>query len=219
MMRKYILILFFITSFFVNAQTINQLPVQLVYFNATKLENNFVLLQWGTATETNNFGYNVERSTNQADWIVMGFVPGNGNSFSPKDYLFIDSTIVDAGDYYYRLRQFDFDGAENISDIVGVVIQSVENSEQLPNGFYLFNNYPNPFNPTTTLQFYNPVTQRVKIDIYDISGSVVKSISNDIFSFGIHKILIDLNHQASGIYLIRIETKSNIYTQKIILIK
>ena len=216
MIKKIFIISNFLLMTFLYAQS--HLPVQLVYFNGTIIENNFVLLQWGTATETNNFGYNIERSEDQINWTVLGFVPGNGNSFSPKDYLFIDSSVF-SGNYFYRLRQYDFDGAENLSDIVSVIIQSLKEYQNYPNSFYVHNAYPNPFNPSTTLQFDNPIPQRIKIGVYDIRGRLVKLLPDDFFSAGTNKIKIDLNHHSTGIYLIKIETKLNIYIQKIILIK
>jgi len=220
-MKKILLIILLLINFESFAQSNSTLPVQLVYFNATTLSNNQVLLQWGTATETNNYGYNLERSEYQSNWEILGFIPGNGNSFSPKNYEFVDSTITHGGDYYYRLRQFDFDGAENISEIVSItiVIESVGDNPSELSDFYLFNNYPNPFNPATTLQFFNPITQRFKIDVYNIQGEIVKSIIEDILPKGINKFAFDLNQLASGIYLIKLETKSNIYIQKIILLK
>jgi len=220
-MKKFLFIILLFINLVSLAQSNSILPVQLVYFNATTLSNNQVLLQWGTATETNNYGYNLERSENQSNWEILGFIPGNGNSFSPKNYEFIDSTITHGSDYYYRLRQFDFDGSENISEIVSItiIIEAVENHPGELNNFYLYNNYPNPFNPATTLQFFNPIAQHLKIDVYDIQGEKVKQIIEDILPKGINKYEFDLNQQTSGVYLIKLETKSNIYIQKIILLK
>jgi hypothetical protein len=212
-------LLFFSAEIYLS-QVSNHLPVQLIYFNGTIINQTSVLLQWGTATETNNFGYNVERSVNKTNWEVLGFVQGNGNSFSPKDYSFIDSTITTSGQYHYRLRQFDFDGAENISEIVTLeIIVSVRNDLSPINDFKLFNNYPNPFNPSTTVSFYNPVFQKIEISLYTSQNEYVRTIKNEFFEKGLQKIQVDLSHNASGVYLIFVKLNDKFYAQKINFIK
>jgi len=214
------LLLFFSFAENVLAQGVDHLPVQLIYFNGDVINQTSVLLQWGTATETNNFGYNVERSVNKTNWEVLGFVQGNGNSFSPKDYSFIDSTITTSGQYHYRLRQFDFDGAENISEIVTLdIVVSVRNDLSPLNDFKLFNNYPNPFNPTTTVSFYNPIFQKIEISLYTSQNEYVRTIKNEFFEKGLQKIQVDLSHNASGVYLIFVKLNDKFYVQKINFIK
>lgn len=220
-MKKNILFFcFFAIINFTSAQNFETLPVQLVYFQGTLLQNNQVLLQWGTATETNNFGYNVERSINNQGWEVLGFVQGNGNSFSPKDYMFIDSVITISGQYDYRLRQFDFDGTENVSEIVSVqIVTEIKDEIKQPDNFILYNNYPNPFNPSTTISFYNPKPQKIEVSLYNSNNQFVKNIKNDFFEAGNHKLKVDLSHYVSGVYLIFFKLNDKFYVQKINFIK
>ena len=159
-------IVFFLlnTLFIINliAQKPNDtLPVELVYFNGN-VEGNTIQLFWGTATEINNFGFNVQRSVDSLNWDLIGFVFGHGTSFSPKDYSFTDTTIIESNTYYYRLQQIDNDGKLEYSEVItfSISITSVELEDNIPIEFSLSQNYPNPFgeaipsgNPTTKIRY------------------------------------------------------------------
>ena len=75
------------------------LPVELAFFTA-KLNGSNVELRWRTETEVNNYGFDIERTKDNSDWLMIGFVEGHGNSNSPKQYSFIDSDIDLSGNYY-----------------------------------------------------------------------------------------------------------------------
>jgi hypothetical protein len=116
----------------------------------------------------NNYGFEVERSTKKDKWIVLGFVEGHGNSYSPKEYEFIDdlSSFVDntyADSLKYRLKQIDLDGAYEYYFLTPAVdlrtITGIDH-EIIPAKFELFQNYPNPFNPTTTIKYSIPALSR-----------------------------------------------------------
>ena len=139
-------IVFFLlnTLFIINliAQKPNDtLPVELVYFNGN-IEGNTIQLFWGTATEINNFGFNIQRSVDSLNWDVIGFVFGHGTSFSPKDYNFTDTTIVESNTYYYRLQQIDNDGKLEYSEVItfSISITSVELEDNIPIEFSLSQN-------------------------------------------------------------------------------
>jgi len=121
------------------------LPVELAFFTG-KLIGTQVELRWRTETEINNYGFYIERITENSDWLVLGFVEGHGNSNSPKYYNFDDTDIRQSSNYYYRLKQIDNDGTFEYSDIVTVTFG-------VPVFFALSQNYPNPFNPETRINF------------------------------------------------------------------
>jgi hypothetical protein len=152
----------------------NTLPVELVYFNGN-VEGNTIQLFWGTATEINNFGFNIQRSVDSLNWDVIGFVFGHGTSFSPKDYNFTDTTIVESNTYHYRLQQIDNDGKYEYSEVLtfSITITSLDLEDYIPIEFSLSQNYPNPFgeaipsgNPTTKIR-------------YTISNNVIPVSSSD----------------------------------------
>ncbi len=121
------------------------LPVELTSFSAATIGST-IKLNWQTATEVNNYGFEVERRALSAErqaWEKIGFVNGNGNSNSPKDYSFVDDK-VSSGKYSYRLKQIDNDGQFEYSKTINVDFNGVKK-------FELSQNYPNPFNPTTTI--------------------------------------------------------------------
>ncbi|MGD8782150.1 MAG: hypothetical protein PVH88_24695, partial [Ignavibacteria bacterium] len=124
------------------------LPVELTFFNVLQLGSDVKLL-WQTATEVNNYGFQVERlkikdkskeTTSSQSWKNVGFVNGNGNSNSPKSYSYTDIPTGGAT-FKYRLKQIDFDGAYEYSDEVEVTLDAITE-------YSLEQNYPNPFNPT-----------------------------------------------------------------------
>lgn len=128
------------------------LPVELSSFSAVILDGG-IKLKWRTETEVSNYGFEIERLRDPRinefqDWVTVAFVPGNGNSNSPKEYSFIDNNIS-TGKYSYRLKQIDTDGEFEYSKVIEININS-------PNCFELSQNYPNPFNPVTTIRFSLP---------------------------------------------------------------
>ncbi|NUN08890.1 MAG: hypothetical protein HUU54_06920, partial [Ignavibacteriaceae bacterium] len=150
----------------------NSLPVELISFSI-KVVNNNIALNWQTATEINNFGFEVERSTDKSNWSKIGFVQGAGNSNSPKNYSYTDNTAV-SGKYFYRLKQVDTDGTFDYSPVVEVDMGI------LPGGYRLEQNYPNPFNPSTSIKFAFSKDTKAAIKVYNALGVEVREIYNGI---------------------------------------
>ena len=193
------------------------LPVELTTFTANLIEKN-VQLAWTTATEVNNYGFEVERkfqrnlSENVLDWEKVGFVHGHGNSNSPKYYHFYDDGISRDGLYFYRLKQIDIDGQYEYSDIVEV------NIEITPE-FSLSQNYPNPFNPVTKINFNIPEDGIVTISIYNILGEKIAVLLNQHLLKGSHSVDFDGNHINSGVYFYRLEYMNNSIVKNMTLVK
>jgi len=164
----------------------------------------------------NNYGFEIERLQDYKieklqDWKTIGFVEGNGNSNSPKDYSFFDDNIL-AGTYSYRLKQIDTDGKFEYSKIVQVDFN-------LPEKFELYQNYPNPFNPSTTISFSLPQSTNVKISVYNLIGEKVDEIVNSFLDAGIHRIIFNASNLHSGMYIYKLEAGNISLTKKMILIK
>lgn len=165
-------------------------PVELTSFSA-KLLNRKVILSWETATEVNNFGFEIQRKTTGA-WEKIGFVNGSGNSNSPKNYSFIDENLFGGTNFEYRLKQIDADGAYQYSHTVEVNIHPTE--------YQLSQNFPNPFNPSTTIEYALPFNSKVNLVIYNSIGEVVDELANTNQIAGYHSIKFNADRLSSGIY-------------------
>ena len=144
------------------------IPVELTSFTAG-LSGQEVILNWTTATEINNQGFEIERHTTTSNWETIGYVPGFGTTTEPKTYSYTDDNIV-TGTYTYRLKQVDYDGTFSYSDEVEVEVDFA------PSDFALFQNYPNPFNPSTSVRFQVPQTSSVTVIIYNMLGQEVRTL-------------------------------------------
>ena len=190
------------------------LPVELSSFSASIIGSS-VKLNWKTETEVNNYGFEVERASLSASpirvWEKIGFVNGNGNSNSPKNYSYEDKNVT-AGKYSYRLKQIDNDGQFEYSKAIEVDLGA-------PNKFELSQNYPNPFNPTTTIKFSLPEAGNVKLTLFNILGQEVKTLVNESKESGVHTINFNASELNSGIYIYKLESGSFTQTRKMTLVK
>ncbi|MGD8781551.1 MAG: T9SS type A sorting domain-containing protein [Ignavibacteria bacterium] len=190
------------------------LPVELTSFSALILDNA-VELNWNTATEVNNYGFEVERCETQdvrsEMWEKIGFVNGHGNSNSPKSYSFTD-TPTGGTTFKYRLKQIDFDGAYEYSDEVEVSLDAITE-------YSLEQNYPNPFNPTTTIKYQIPETGNVTLKIYDVLGREVKTLVNETQIIGVYSVEFNASKLASGVYISRLTAGNFVEKRKMLLVK
>jgi len=185
-------------------------PVELTSFAAT-VSGSSINLRWSTATELNNSGFDIERRSNTSDWTKISFIPGFGTTSETKSYSFSDNNLS-AGKYCYRLKQVDFDGTFEYSNVVEGEVIAV-------NKFELSQNYPNPFNPSTSIRFNLPVASNVKLSVYNLLGQQVKSIVNGFRTAGSHTVTFDASDLSSGVYIYRIEANNFTQTRKMTLIK
>ena len=188
------------------------LPVELSSFTA-KASNDQVHLRWETKTEVNNFGFEIERASTSPvqEWIKIGFVEGNGNSNSPKEYSFIDKNVL-SGNYAYRLKQIDTDGQFKYSPEVNVVVE-------VPTDYALEQNFPNPFNPSTTIKFSIPEAGMVKLTIFDLLGQEVKILVDEPRQAGSYTELFNASGLNSGVYFYELRVNELILTKKMQLLK
>lgn len=186
-------------------------PVELTNFTAMMKGNN-ITLNWKTATEVNNYGFEVQKSSDNSSWNKIGFVNGAGNSNSPKEYTYTDKLSNINGKFYYRLKQIDNDGTISFSKVVEVL-----NSK--PSTLNLSQNYPNPFNPSTVIKYQIPVDARVSIKVYNVLGNVVATLQNGFQTAGEYSVSVDGSNLASGVYFYKIEAGDFSATKKMLLTK
>jgi hypothetical protein len=193
----------------------NQTPVELVLFTAVNTGRT-VELNWETATETNNKGFEVERSQNtkfqsQSDWINIGYVEGNGTSTESHSYSFNDENIQ-PGKYHYRLKQIDFNGRFEYT-------QAIEVEVSTPEDFSLEQNYPNPFNPTTSINFTLPQISIVTLKVYDVLGREISTLVNEEREAGSYSFKFNGSELSSGFYFYTVNAGNYTSTKKMLLIK
>ena len=189
----------------------NPYPVELVNFTANFIKNS-VHLNWNTATEVMNYGFDIERSVNGSDWSKIGFINGYGNSNVPHYYTYKDENVDVPGNYKYRLKQIDTDGKFEYSPIAETVVFG-------PDSYTLSENYPNPFNPTTTIEYQVPTDSKVNLKIIDILGRDIETLVDEEVTAGKHKVIFDASSLSSGIYIYQLRTNDKIITRKMMLLK
>ncbi|MBE0551659.1 MAG: T9SS type A sorting domain-containing protein [Ignavibacterium sp.] len=192
----------------------NSIPVELTSFTASALDGN-VVLNWITATELNNSGFQIERRKTKdeksEEWRSIGFVSGNGTTTEKSFYSFTDQNPV-AGKSYYRLKQIDFDGSFEYSSIVEVDFN-------LPIVFSLEQNYPNPFNPATSIQYTIRSKQNVQLLVYNVLGKEIATLVNEEKPAGDYKVNFDASKLSSGVYFYQLQAGSFVEAKKMILIR
>ena len=197
-------------------------PVELLSFSSS-VTANVVTLQWSTATELNNLGFEIERSRNKTDWQLVGFREGNGSTTEPQQYSYSDYLInIEFSKFYYRLKQIDFSGSFEYSYMVEVQL--------LPTEFSLSQNYPNPFNPTTKIKFEIPPQQNpllggdyrgglITLKVYDVLGNEIATLVNEEKPAGNYEVDFDANGLTSGIYFYKLQTEKYSSIKKMIYLK
>ncbi len=193
------------------------LPVELASFTANITNTRGVTLNWRTAKETNNKGFEIERKNIDGIWAKVGYMDGKGTTNTETSYKFDDKKL-NSGKYNYRLKQVDYNGNFAYHNLTGTI------EVGLPTSLDLSQNYPNPFNPTTKIDFQLPSDGKVTILIYDMTGrEVQKLLNNELRSAGYHTIDFNGSKIASGAYFYRIiaesNAKLNVMTKKMLMIK
>ena len=165
-------------------------PVELISFTSNIVDGK-VILNWSTASEINNHGFEVERRSGDEDWRIIGFVEGKGTSTEIQNYSFIDDLFsVNNPKLYYRLKQIDLNGSFEYSDIIEVELNILKDLK-------LEQNYPNPFNPTTKIKFTIPLSPLlggdgrgglVTLKVYDVLGNEIATLVNEELPAGEYEV-------------------------------
>lgn len=188
----------------------NVTPVELISFTVI-VKDKKVILSWQTATELNNYGFDIERKINDETWDILGFVEGHGNSNTPNFYSFIDNTPMGGNKYLYRLKQIDLNGKYEYSNEIEV--------EMTPGKYLLYQNYPNPFNPSTKIMYRIVNESKVVITVYDILGKEVETLVNEIKEPGTYELELNAHRLASGTYIYRLVAGDYVESKKMILLR
>jgi photosystem II stability/assembly factor-like uncharacterized protein len=188
----------------------DDIPVEL-YLLYAAISGSGVELQWSTATEMNNRGFEIERKQDNTEWEVLGFIPGSGTTAEKKEYSFIDENIT-AGKYNYRLKQIDYDGSFEYSNVLEITFDRVYE-------YALAQNYPNPFNPYTTIKYSLPRQGRVTIIIYDALGREIVKLIDQEKPAGEYSIEFNASGLPSGVYVYRMQADGFTQSRKLLYMK
>jgi len=149
------------------------------------------------------------------NWKSIGFINGHGTTTESKSYSFTDKDLTE-GKYRYRLKQIDFDGSFEYSNVISVELD-------LPTKFTLEQNYPNPFNPSTKISWQSPVGSWQTLKVFDVLGKEVATLVNEYKDAGSYEVEFSpassIKNLTSGIYFYQLKAGEFHETKKMLLIK
>ena len=190
------------TPYILKDSLTTSLPVTFINFNGV-LQNNTAVLNWSTANESNNKGFEVEKSTDGQTYTSIGFVNGHGNSSTINNYNFIDAKLF-SGANYYRLKQIDNDGKFDYSSVIKIDFMK-----------FAWKIYGNPVN-NSHIQLMLDKQANVSVQILSLNGSVVQIISKGNLAAGDYSIPLNLNNAGAGVYLVKLLIDNQSYTSRIV---
>lgn len=181
------------------------LPVELIQFNASALEKS-IQLEWKVANEINNAGFEILRSIDGRTFDFIDFIEGRGTAYETKNYNYQDHGVIDNQRYYYRLRQVDFDGQFEYSEVV--------TAELKVNATFAGTFFPNPTESSTSIEIFSPEASAWKVSFYDLSGKLIfKELRH--LNRGSNILSFDLATLQNGLYHVQFESPSMYFFKKI----
>mgnify|MGYP000051744754 CR=1 FL=1 len=187
------------------------LPVQIINFNI-RTNAKLIQLLWQTATEQSNYGFEVERKSLNDLWQKVDFVQGKGTTTTTNNYQYTDYNVHEGKTYTYRLKQIDTDGKVNYSQEQSITVG-------VPTSPSLSPNYPNPFNPTTMINYQLAEKGKVILKVYNVLGKEVATLVNEEQSAGVYSVKFNASLLSSGVYFYKITSGSFIDMKKMVLLK
>jgi lysophospholipase L1-like esterase len=192
-------------------------PVKLSLFQADFVPFEGVSLLWRTHQERHTLGFELSRAAHPDEPFepVSPLIASN----SSREYHYIDDSVPESvrRTLYYKLTAVDLDGQKSEQGVIRI-------DSQIPSEFKLYPNFPNPFNPQTTIRFALPVTGQVSMAIFDVLGKRVRTLANSRMNAGYHQLTWDgLNDQgatvASGSYYLIVQTSGHRESRRLILVR
>ncbi|MCX6601557.1 MAG: T9SS type A sorting domain-containing protein [bacterium] len=193
-----------------------QLPVELLSFQVAQ-DGNAVVLRWATASERDNDYFRIERRTSSAWSTVAARIRGAGSSSVTHTYSYRDATVEAGTIYEYRLTSVDYNGTVHALGTQSIPV--VQHDPVMVSEYRLYPNYPNPFNPTTTIAFDLAEAGHVSLRVYDVMGREVAVLVNGNLPAGRHREVFDAQGLPSGVYVYKLTSGSFTDMQKMVLLK
>jgi hypothetical protein len=201
----------------------NPLSVELSSMSAEGSRNT-AILRWTTESETSNAGFDIERKIKlllptdgqegsaEGEWVRIAFVEGAGTTDKKQEYRYVDRT-VQPGTYLYRLKQIDTDGRSKYLPVIEVTVGGV------PEEFMLYQNFPNPFNPSTQIVYSVPTAAAVRLSVFDLLGQELEVLVNETKEVGNHSTQFNASRYSSGIYFYTLRTQKYSSVKRMIFTK
>jgi endonuclease YncB( thermonuclease family) len=186
------------------------IPVELTAFTAST-SGESVDLRWSTASETNNAGFDVERSTDGETFTTIGFESGVGTTEEAQSYRFVDRDAPFSTTLFYRLRQVDTDGTFEYSPVVEVQVT--------PSAVALLPVAPNPVSASARLRYELPEATVVRLQVFDLLGRRVATLADGEKPAGRHEVTWTGSRLAPGTYFVRLQAGSTAQTQMLRLVR
>lgn len=196
------------------------LPVQLASFSARTNAQGHVRLEWRTLSEINNYGFYVQKSPDRNTYgTISPLIPGHGTTNEPHSYTWTDVN-AQSGRWYYRLKQVDLDGAEHFSEAIVPTGPTHVDERPLPTEFTMGQNFPNPFNPSTTIEIALPKESHVRLEVFNLLGQRVALLLDNLMQAGYHTVTFEGRSFSSGLYFYRMTASGNkVFLRKMLLAK
>jgi len=197
-------------------------PVQLVFFGGFYDQiREAVVLRWNTISETNNYGFQVQKAASPAGEfldVAGGFVRGHGTTIVPQQYEFVETPGPFEG-IFYRLKQIDLDGTPHFSEAIQISTISGVGGQQSPTKFALEQNFPNPFNPATIIRYQVPRATHVSLKVFNLLGGEVATLVDAVTPAGFYAVTFDGSSLASGVYIFKLQAESYVDARKLLLLR
>lgn len=195
--------------------TSDNTPVEFELFEGKNVKND-VILKFTTLTESNNYGFEIERSNDNHKFQKIAFLNGQNTTAKTTNYQYIDKDLL-PGQYYYRLKQLDSDGSFSLSESIMVKVH-------LPTKTMLYKNYPNPFNSSTVISYALADYSHVTVTVHSLIGQEIGRLIDEYQQGGYHQIVFNVSDyedhfKSSNIYYLNFSTGSYSESQKIIYLK
>ncbi|MDZ4846061.1 MAG: T9SS type A sorting domain-containing protein [Chitinophagales bacterium] len=187
------------------------LPIELLYLEAHPVDNSYIQVNWATATEINNSGFEVQRSTDGINFTTIEWVPGAGNSSTRLPYGIPDRNVVPSQLYYYRLNQIDYDGSSELTYVVSAMITATST-------FTISEFIPNPTENDSRIEVLTSDEKNINVTVYNTLGQIISKADQHLVP-GTNRIDFDFNLLADGTYYAIFLADNQVYSRKLILTK
>lgn len=187
------------------------LPIELAEFTVKSTDNKTAQLAWTTLTENNSDYYEIERRTDNEDFMRVGTVAAAGESLEEINYIYEDDISKTSGDYaYYRLKMVDKDGSYEYSDIRSLRLETRDSGISIA---------PNPTSNYVELSLQMAVGGDVNVRIYDMQGRQLSEYQWTHESNSIARERIEVSHLQAGLYLVEVVSPDERKTLKLDVLK